>query len=74
MAEKWNFPVSTLAVAYVGAHANQYAMNMSEWFPGSDWKESFRYAMEKGVETIKRQVLDLPEIMTLKEIVDRALT
>lgn len=74
MAISWAFPVDKLTAAYMGAHANQYAVNMVEWFPGSDWAESFRYAMKKGYETVRRQVLDLPETMTLKEITDRAPT
>lgn len=70
----WTFPVDKLTAAYMGAHANQFAVNMSEWFPGSDWGESFRYAMKRGYKTVRRQVLDFPEAMTLKEIVDRAPT
>lgn len=72
MSVSWAFPVDKLTAAYMGAHANQYAMNMTEWFPESNWTDSFRYAMERGYETVRRQVLGFPEVMTLKEITDRA--
>jgi hypothetical protein len=74
MTEKYSFPEPVLAAAYMGAHANRYAVNMLDWFPGSNWNGSFRYAMKKGLRTIKRQISGFPKSMTLKEITGRAPT
>lgn len=71
----YRIPEKKLIAAYAGVHANRYALDMIGWFQGRvSYQESFVYAMNKAMTSIRRQIKDFPKKLTMKQLIKKAPT